>query len=80
MNLLMILELNPKIFDFFFLVQKIRASMENGDIPEDANERMNIFVIMCLNFDLLCLFLYIPMNMILVCFVLWIYRLPRSSV
>jgi hypothetical protein len=54
--------------------------MENGDIPEDANERMNIFVIMCLNFDLLCLFLYIPMNMILVCFVLWIYRLPRSSV
>jgi len=24
--------------------------MENGDIPEDANERMNIFIIMCLNF------------------------------
>jgi len=43
--------------------------MENGDIPEDANERMNIFIFMCFNFPL---FLYIPFTLILVFFVLWL--------
>jgi hypothetical protein len=69
-----------KTTDFSFIfVQNIRASMENGDIPEDANERMNIFVIMCLNFDF-ALLLYIPMKMIIIIIFFGIYRLPRSSV
>jgi len=42
--------------------------MENGDIPEDANERMNILIIMCLNF---AMFLYIRLTLILVFFVFW---------
>lgn len=39
--------------------------MEQGDIPEDANERMYIFIIMRWNFSLL---LCILMNVILVAF------------
>jgi hypothetical protein len=32
--------------------------MENVDIPEDGNERMNIFIMMCLNFNLLCFYIF----------------------